>query len=171
MSTIKLIKIDNDTHPSIGRFRYESMDCEIDLSLDKIKRFMKMAIEQSKFSKAKKLQVGTLIVNSRNQIVGTGYNGTPIGNDNTCEKPDGKTYDYVIHSELNAVLNSTTNILDDCVVFVTDTPCIKCASVLVQKQIKAVFYMRDYRCDEGLKFLNHNGIRCTKVDVECLDGF
>lgn len=152
----------------LDRIMYRRVDIQgnvVALTKEKIYRFMTMAYQQGKFSKAKKLKVGTLIVNEQLQIVGTGYNGTPKSVDNECENPTtGKTYDYVIHSEINAVLNATTNDLRDCIVFITDSPCLKCASVLVQKGVKNIFYLREYRSTDGLDFLEKNLVGTLKLD-------
>lgn len=65
--------------------------------------FLKIANVFSERSYAKRNKVGCVIVNSEGRIVSTGFNGTPSGVDNCCERDDDTTHDYVIHAELNAI--------------------------------------------------------------------
>lgn len=112
----------------------------------------------SKFSHANRRQVGALLVSNEGKIIGTGYNGTPHGVDNSCEDTDNVTFDYVIHAELNCILNSTTNDLSGSTIYITDSPCIKCAASILQKKIYRVIYNKKYRCSDGVEFLIENGV-------------
>lgn len=120
--------------------------------------YMAMAYEVAKFSKATRRKVGSIIVDRKGRIVSTGYNGTPHGVDNCCETEDNKTHEYVLHSELNAIFNATTNDLEEATMYVTLSPCLKCAAAIKQKKFKRIVYNEKYRDDSGVKFLEAHGV-------------
>ena len=111
--------------------------------------FMGLAILSAERSKDPSTQVGACIVDKNNKIISVGYNGAPIGFDDdkdmkwerSGEFLDTK-YPYVCHSELNAILNSKTNV-DGCKLFVTLFPCNECAKVIIQSGIKEIVYLSD----------------------------
>jgi len=111
--------------------------------------FMGIAILSAQRSKDPSTQVGACIVDLNNKIVGIGYNGFPTG----CADDDlpwGKEgdfastkYAYVCHAELNAILNSHSRNLKDCLVYVDLFPCNECAKAIIQSGIKEVVYKSD----------------------------
>ncbi len=110
--------------------------------------FMGVAYLSSKRSKDPSTQVGACIVNTKNRIVGIGYNGFPVGIDddlfpwkNDDNWLDSK-YPYVVHAEQNAILNATEK-LDDAKIYVTLFPCNECAKVIIQSGLKEVIYLED----------------------------
>ncbi|BBH26523.1 deoxycytidylate deaminase [Intestinibaculum porci] len=111
--------------------------------------FMGVAKLSSFRSKDPNTQVGACIVNPENKIVGVGYNGLPWGCEDT-EFPwsvrEGNLYDtkypYVVHAELNAILNSTQK-LNDCRIYVSLFPCHECAKAIIQSGIKEIVYEDD----------------------------
>ena len=111
--------------------------------------FMGVAKLSSFRSKDPNTQVGACIVNPENKIVGVGYNGLPWGCEYT-EFPwsvrEGNLYDtkypYVVHAELNAILNSTQK-LNDCRIYVSLFPCHECAKAIIQSGIKEIVYEDD----------------------------
>jgi dCMP deaminase len=111
--------------------------------------FMGVAKLSSFRSKDPNTQVGACIVNPENKIVGVGYNGLPWGCEDT-EFPwsvrEGNLYDtkypYVVHAELNAILNSTQK-LNDCRIYVSLLPCHECAKAIIQSGIKEIVYEDD----------------------------
>ena len=124
--------------------------------------YLDIAKNISKFSKANRQKVGAVLVSHEGKIIGTGYNGTPVGVDNSCEHETENglvTIDYVIHAELNAILNATTSNLADSTLYVTLSPCITCASNIIQKKITAVVYSENYRDLSGIKFLRQHNIQ------------
>lgn len=125
--------------------------------------FMQIAEVFSERSHAKRNKVGSVIVSKEGRILSTGYNGTPSGVDNICEDSNDKTYDYVIHSELNAIFNATTNDLKDCEMYVTVSPCIRCAAAIVQKKISKVYYRIAYRDLSGIEFLKRHGVEVEQI--------
>jgi len=136
----------------------------MDINEDKV--YLEIAKKISQFSKAERRKVGSLIVNRFGKIVATGYNGTPKGVDNQCEDNDGKTFDYVIHSEINAILNATTHDLEGSTIYVTLSPCRACAGALIQKGFKKVVYDEEYRCTSGIEFLRKHGIEVKQIQLK-----
>ena len=110
--------------------------------------FMGLAHLSSKRSKDPSTQVGCCIVDTNNKVVSIGYNGFPTGcNDDTFpwdregDFCDTK-YPYVVHAELNAILNSKLN-LNNCIIYVSLFPCNECAKAIIQSGIKEVIYSND----------------------------
>ena len=134
--------------------------------------YMKMARVMSELSYAKRHKVGAVIVSSQGQIISQGFNGTPPGYDNCCEYEDENgnlvTYPYVLHAESNAITkcarwNSST---EGGTLYVTLSPCIDCARLIIQAGIKRVVYDEQYRNDEGIKLLIDVGMTIDHIDIE-----
>lgn len=110
---------------------------------------MSLAIISSMRSKDSDTQVGACIVNRNNKIVSLGYNGMPnrCSDDELPWERDGEPlntkYLYVVHAELNAILNSNLNALDGCKLFTTLFPCNECCKAIIQSGIKEVVYLSD----------------------------
>lgn len=136
--------------------------------------FMSLAHLSGMRSKDPNTQVGACIVNERNRIVGIGYNGLPYGcNDDEYpwERDGGfldTKYAYVVHAELNAILNATEP-LQNCTIYVSLFPCNECAKAIIQSGIKEVVYESDkYRDTDSAKasrkMLNSAGVKLRQVD-------
>jgi len=127
--------------------------------------FANIAEETAKLSYAKRLQVGAILVKD-GRIQSIGYNGTPSGSDNKCENEDGRTTDDVIHAEENAILKmaKSNDSSDGSVLFVTHSPCIHCARLIYLAGISKVYYINDYRSNDGLDFLKKVKLDYTKVE-------
>ena len=100
-------------------------------------------------SKDPNTQVGACIVNDDNKIVGVGYNGLPWGCEDTefpWEERQGNLYDtkypYVVHAELNAILNSVKD-LKGCRIYVSLFPCHECTKAIIQSGITEIIYEDD----------------------------
>ncbi|CAJ1388496.1 unnamed protein product [Effrenium voratum] len=113
--------------------------------------FMGLAFLTAMRSKDPSTQVGACIVNDRNRIIGVGYNGMPTNCPNE-ELPWSKTsssgelatkYPYVVHAELNAVLNKNAESCAGCRLYSTLFPCNECAKVIIQAGIRQVIYASD----------------------------
>ena len=130
-----------------------------------VKFFANIAEETAKLSYAKRLQVGAILVKD-GRIQSIGYNGTPSGFDNKCENENGKTTDDVIHAEENAILKmaKSNDSSDGSVLFVTHSPCIHCARLIYLAGISKVYYINDYRSNDGLDFLQKVKLNYTKVE-------
>ena len=136
-----------------------------------VNAFMNVAVEFSKLSSAKRLQVGAIIVKN-DRIVSIGYNGMPAGWTNECENDFGLdlkgvptlvTKPEVIHAEANAIakLAKSTESGDGAVMFLTHAPCMDCAKQVYTAGIHKVFYKHNYRSTDGINFLK----KCN-VEVE-----
>ena len=107
--------------------------------------FMGVAKLSSMRSKDPSTQVGAVIVNRKNRIVGIGYNGFPIGIDDDVYPWENEgtflntKYPYVVHAEPNAILNSTVS-LENTTLYVTLFPCHECAKLIIQSGIKEIVY-------------------------------
>ena len=128
--------------------------------------YLDMASVWARNSYCKRRQVGALIVKDR-MIISDGYNGTPAGFENVCEE-DGVTKPYVLHAEANAITKvaKSSNSSDGATLYVTASPCLECAKLIIQSGIKRVVYSDEYRLDDGIKLLQRAGIEVEKVDVE-----
>lgn len=123
--------------------------------LDWDEYFMAMAKLAAFRSKDPNTKVGACIVNTLNRVVGLGYNGFPLGCSDRIypwqregELLDTK-YPYVVHAELNAILNSTRD-LEGCTIYVSLFPCNECAKAIIQSGIRKVVYEEDkYDGTEG----------------------
>jgi len=126
---------------------------------------MSLAEAVSKGSKCKKKQVGSVIVDKEGRIVSSGFNGTPRGSEFPSEsfQPEGTfTNPWVLHSELNAVIFAKRDITG-CKLYVTLSPCLSCAAIIVQTGISEVYYQEEYRDITGISFLRDHGIPCFKI--------
>ena len=110
--------------------------------------FMSVALLSSQRSKDPNKQVGACIVNKENKIVSIGYNGMPMGcNDSEmpwCKSdPENRLnskYLYVCHAEMNAILNKNSSDVKNCRIYVTLFPCNECAKLIIQSGIKTVIF-------------------------------
>jgi dCMP deaminase len=105
---------------------------------------MGVALLAAMRSKDPNTQVGACIVDRNHVILSTGYNGFPKGcsdDDFPWERTGEDTkYTYVVHAELNAILNSGGKDLRNAVLYVSLFPCNECAKAIIQSGIKAVVY-------------------------------
>ncbi len=114
--------------------------------------FMGLAHLSAFRSKDPNTQVGAVIVNTRKRVVGIGYNGLPYGceDDQFPWQREGEfgenKYAYVVHAELNAILNSTVD-LQGCRIYVSLFPCNECAKAIIQSGIKEIVYESDKYAD------------------------
>lgn len=141
--------------------------------------FMAMAFLAAKRSKDPSTQVGACIVNKDKKIIGLGYNGFPT-NCSDDEFPWGKNtenpiqskYLYVVHAEVNAVLNKMASDVKNCTLFVALFPCNECAKVIIQSGIKEIFYLSDKHAHKpeviaSKRMLDAAGIKCIQYKPTC----
>lgn len=117
---------------------------------------IKIAEIVSTESKCNRAKVGAVIVKNK-RIIATGYNGTPSGTCNDCEE-NNTTKPSVIHAEINAILNATTEDLTNSTLYITMSPCETCAAFIKQKGISRVVYSIDYRDTKGIDYLRKEGV-------------
>ena len=121
-------------------------------------RYLRMARIWAENSYCKRRQVGALVVKDK-MIISDGYNGTPSGFENICEE-NNVTKPYVLHAEANAItkLARSSNNSDGSTLYVTASPCIECAKLIIQAGIKRVVYAEKYRLEDGVALLQRAGI-------------
>jgi dCMP deaminase len=131
--------------------------------------YIKMAHVWATLSKAKRKQVGCLIVKDQ-AIISDGYNGTPTGFNNVCEDEDyfGQlvTRPEVLHAESNAItkLAKSTQSSDGATMYITAAPCIDCAKLIIQSKIKRVVYSEFYKSNAGIELIKKAGIEVEKLN-------
>jgi dCMP deaminase len=119
--------------------------------------YMRMADELAKRSTCARLQVGSVITDSRlEHVAAIGYNGNAKGFPNECDT-DIPGACGCIHSEQNAVVKADGHMRDK-VAFVTASPCVMCAKLLIQSGVTHVFYREPYRKPDGLNTLHRGGV-------------
>lgn len=128
-------------------------------------RYLRMARIWAENSYCKRRRVGALVVKEK-MIISDGYNGTPSGFENICEDENGITKPYVLHAEANAItkLARSGNNSNGSTLYVTASPCIECAKLIIQAGIKRVVYGEKYRLTEGIDLL-----RRANIEVEYLN--
>ena len=122
------------------------------LELDR--RYIRMAGIWAENSYCQRRKVGCLVVKG-NMIISDGYNGTPSGFENVCEDENNVTKPYVLHAEANAItkIARSGNSSEGATMYVTASPCIECAKLIIQAGIKRVVYSEKYRLEDGLELL------------------
>ena len=130
-------------------------------------KYMEMASVWATNSYCKRRQVGALLVKDR-MIISDGYNGTPSGFENVCEDESGVTKPYVLHAEANAITKvaKSGNSSEGATLYITASPCIECAKLIIQSGIKRVVYSDEYRLTDGVDLLRRAGIEVEKADLQ-----
>ena len=133
-------------------------------------RYLRMAAIWAENSYCVRRKVGALIVKDR-MIISDGYNGTPAGFENICEDESGKTKAYVLHAEANAITKvaRSNNSSDGATLYVTSSPCIECAKLIIQSGIKRVVFSEYYRLQDGIDLLRRAGITVDFIDPQADD--
>jgi dCMP deaminase len=129
-------------------------------------RYLRMARIWSENSYCIRRQVGALVVKDK-MIISDGYNGTPSGFENICEE-DGVTKPYVLHAEANAItkIARSGNNSEGATLYVTDSPCIECAKLIIQAGIRRVVFARSYRLTDGIDLLKRANIEVVHMPIE-----
>ena len=136
--------------------------------------FMGVAILASQRSKDPSTQVGACIIDGDKRILSTGYNGFPKGCSddefpwNRDESKGETKYQYVVHAELNAILNASGKKLAGSTLYVGLFPCNECAKAIIQSGIKEVVYLSDKYHNTSAttasrKMLDAAGIKCRQI--------
>ena len=137
--------------------------------MDKEKKFdrsyLEMASVWAKNSYCSRRQVGAILVKDR-MIISDGYNGTPSGFENVCEDENGVTKPYVLHAEANAITKvaKSSNSSLGATLYVTASPCMECAKLIIQAGISRVVYLEEYRITDGVDLLRRAGVQVEKFE-------
>ena len=129
------------------------------------RHYLEMARVWAKNSYCKRRQVGALIVKDK-MIISDGYNGTPSGFENVCEDETGTTKPYVLHAEANAITKvaRSNNSSEGATLYVTSSPCLECAKLMIQAGIKRVVFSANYHTHDGVQLLRRAGIEIQYVE-------
>ena len=138
------------------------MDTSLEKQIELDKRYLRMACIWAENSYCTRRKVGALIVKDQ-MIISDGFNGTPSGFENICEDDNGVTKPYVLHAEANAItkIARSSNSSNGATMYVTASPCIECAKLIIQSGIKRVVYSEKYRLEDGIDLLKR-----AHVEVE-----
>ena len=128
------------------------------------RRYLRMAAIWAENSYCQRRKVGAIIVKDQ-MIISDGYNGTPSGFENVCEDEAGATKPYVLHAEANAITKvaRSNNSSDGATLYVTSSPCMECAKLIIQAGVKRVVYNEQYRLTDGIDLLRRAGIECIQI--------
>lgn len=130
-------------------------------------RYLRMAAIWAENSYCQRRKVGALVVKEK-MIISDGYNGTPSGFENVCENAHGVTHPYVLHAEANAItkLARSGNNSDQATLYVTASPCIECAKLIIQAGIRRVVYAEQYRLTDGIDLLRRAGVEVEHLPLD-----
>ena len=139
--------------------------------------FMGVALLAAERSKDPNTQVGACIVDDQNRILSTGYNGFPQGCSDdefpwAREGAEGETkYQFVVHAELNAILNSRGKNLSGSKLYVGLFPCNECAKAIIQSGIREVVYISDKYAETestraSKRMFEAAGVKMTKLETK-----
>jgi dCMP deaminase len=128
-------------------------------------RYLQMARIWAENSYCERRKVGALLVKDR-MIISDGYNGTPSGFENKCEDENNKTKPYVLHAEANAItkIAKSNNSSEGATLYVTTSPCLECAKLIIQAGIKRVVFSDAYRLQDGIELLTRAAIEIKQVE-------
>lgn len=128
------------------------------------KRYLRMASIWAENSYCQRRKVGAILVRDQ-MIISDGYNGTPAGFENVCEDSDGTTKPYVLHAEANAITKValSNNSSEGSTLYITASPCLECAKLIIQAGIKRVVFNELYRLADGIDLLRRAGVECTHI--------
>ena len=130
-------------------------------------RYLRMAAIWAENSYCQRRKVGALVVKEK-MIISDGYNGTPSGFENVCEDAHGVTHPYVLHAEAHAItkLARSGNNSDQATLYVTASPCIECAKLIIQAGIRRVVYAEQYRLTDGIDLLRRAGVEVEHLPLD-----
>jgi len=128
------------------------------------KRYLRMAQIWAENSYCQRRKVGAILVKDK-MIISDGYNGTPAGFENVCEEESGITKPYVLHAEANAITKvaRSNNSSDGSTLYVTASPCVECAKLIIQSGIRRVVFNDLYRLCDGIELLHRAGVECVHI--------
>jgi len=129
------------------------------------RRYIEMAQIWAKNSYCERRKVGALIVKEK-MIISDGYNGTPSGFENVCEDENNVTKPYVLHAEANAITKvaKSNNSSENATLYVTTSPCMECAKLIIQSGIKRVVFTDRKETNDGIPLLERAHIEVVQIN-------
>lgn len=131
-----------------------------------INYYMKVALETGQLSYSTRKKVGCIAVKD-DKIISIGYNGSLPGTSNVLEDENGVTKQTVVHAEANCLLKlaASTESSKGAALFLTLSPCIECAKMIIVSGVTTLYYNEIYRDRAGLDFIEqYSKINVIKVD-------
>ena len=130
------------------------------------KRYLQMASIWAQNSYCERRKVGAIMVKNK-MIISDGYNGTPSGFENICEDQNNNTKPYVLHAEANAITKvaKSNNSSEGATLYITSSPCIECAKLIIQSGILRVVFSEKYRNEDGLYLLKRADIETVYIGL------
>ncbi|MBQ6221148.1 MAG: dCMP deaminase family protein [Solobacterium sp.] len=132
--------------------------------------FMGLAHLSALRSKDPSTQVGAAIVDENHRVVSVGYNGFPRGCDDDefpWDREGGMLvtkYAYVVHAELNAILNSPRPVRG-CTLYVSLFPCNECAKAIIQSGITKIVYESDKYAETEAIYASKRMLQAAGVEL------
>ena len=138
---------------------------EKQLTLDR--RYLRMAAIWAENSYCVRRKVGAILVKDK-MIISDGFNGTPSGFENVCEDDNNTTKPYVLHAEANAITKvaRSNNSSEGATLYITASPCLECAKLIIQSGIKRVVFNEMYRICDGIDLLRRAGVEVDQVTTD-----
>ncbi|WP_079365439.1 dCMP deaminase family protein [Hydrogenophaga sp. H7] len=143
--------------------------------------FMGVALLAAARSKDPKTQNGACVVSTKQKILGVGYNGLPVGCDDRDPifwlDDDDDAYhskhSYVVHAEINAILNCAILPIDDAVMYTTQFPCVKCTQAIIQAGIRQIKYLHSKKLHTSQnaaaqKMLDASGVKYVQLSEDLI---
>lgn len=123
--------------------------------------FSKLISERSYDPRTK---VGAVVVTEDNtQVLSVGYNGNHRGGANSVDSAEPGLSGF-IHAEVNALVKMDYNNPKKKVMYVTHSPCVACAKLIINANIHEVKYLEEYRDTSGIELLKNFGVWATKLE-------
>ena len=134
------------------------------MTLDR--RYLRMASIWAENSYCVRRKVGAILVKDK-MIISDGFNGTPSGFENVCEDDNDTTKPYVLHAEANAITKvaRSNNSSEGSTLYITASPCLECAKLIIQSGIKRVVFNELYRISDGIDLLRRAGVEVVQVTI------
>ncbi|MDE6268589.1 MAG: dCMP deaminase family protein [Muribaculaceae bacterium] len=156
--TVQIVEISGTTEATVtteNEGKQHALDC----------RYLRMARIWAENSYCRRRQVGAIIVKG-DMIISDGFNGTPSGFENVCEDEYGVTRPYVLHAEANAITKvaRSNNSSDGATLYVTASPCVECAKLIIQSGIRRVVFNELYRITDGVDLLTRAGVKVDHIE-------
>lgn len=128
------------------------------------KMFTEICMTVSERSTCQRKKVGALLVKD-NRVIAMGYNGVLPGEDPTLGIDPITGESKTVHAEINIICFCARKGIatEDCEMYITLSPCVKCAESIIQAGIKKVYYIEQYRDTSGIELLTNKNIEVCQV--------
>ncbi|MCQ2966409.1 MAG: dCMP deaminase family protein [Alphaproteobacteria bacterium] len=139
------------------------------------KRFFELAKLVSSWSKDPSSQVGAVVVDDKRRIVSVGFNGFPMGVEDSSERLNVREvkYELIVHAEANAILTAPRSVVGCSIYVYPYLPCSRCAGAIIQSGIKRVVVENRPIPDRWLEnfnlaktILNEAGVQVEILDID-----